>query len=322
MSKKMKAPFLHTTDTVADIYLDIIVALMAAVVSASFISGTRVLIMCTIAVVEAIFIRMALCLLVGRYMTACDLYSIISALVIVLLCPSDVKLYIVLVSVGASEAISFFCSEFFGRRFIAPSLTGLAIAYLVGFSSMTSYPVITGQRMSALFNEGVVYGKSLMQMIGQGDGNIIRQDVLLGRVCGPAGAGVTLVLAACIVYLILKNRLSLWTVLPFVLTAALFGLLFPRVGGGLDSALWEVAGGSTLFVACFILGDGSGNAFSKRDRFFSAVLCAVLMCILRRVGCDDFAVIISCIAVSAAEYLGMYIKKRIFMYQKNHFRQK
>lgn len=77
---------------------------------------------------------------------------------------------------------------------------------------------------------------------------------LLGQIPGPIGATAAILLLACAAVLFLCRVTSPLITLPYLLTCAVFALLFPRVeNGGWISILAELCSGYVLFAGIFLL---------------------------------------------------------------------
>lgn len=77
---------------------------------------------------------------------------------------------------------------------------------------------------------------------------------LLGQIPGPLGATAGVLLLACAVVLFLRKVTSPLITLPYLLTCAVYALLFSRVdGGGWGVVMAELCSGYLLFTGVFLL---------------------------------------------------------------------
>ena len=122
-----------------------------------------------------------------------------------------------------------------------------------------------------------------------------------GQAPSAIGTGFTLVIAAILLYLCFRRVVYFSSAIAFLGGVALLALFFPRItAGGLFPVLWELASGSALFFAAFVIGDRRYAPAFLPFRIGIGLFAAVLCVLLRRVAPFEQA---ACFAVLAANAL-------------------
>lgn len=167
-----------------------------------------------------------------------------------------------------------------GRNLFNPAAAGIAFLTVCFPRYMFTYPdperflgneLLTKTSPAALIRAGATPNYNAM-------------DVVLSNIPGPIGS-VMIILAACILYLLVRRASSGWVVLPFLGTCALWAVLFPRVGGGAgNSVLLELCAGHLMLTATYFIADPVTAPRHPLARAVYGVLGGVLLMLLRRFG--------------------------------------
>lgn len=196
-----------------------------------------------------------------------DLSFVTSALIIALLLPSDAPLYIGAAASVFSVAVTVFP---FGSRKntpFLPSAAGIAFA-VVAFENELNY----GKDLSSLIKEGGVMSLDFFSIT----------DILSGALPGATGCTSVLTLLAVAIYLFIRKRERLIPSFGFILSAAAFALIFPRVNSGrLSSVFLEISAGSLLFTALLLINDSVTAPKKSLQGFLYGVSAGALTMLMR-----------------------------------------
>lgn len=197
-----------------------------------------------------------------------DLSFVSSALIIALLLPFDAPLYIGAAASVFSVAVAVFP---FGSRLntpFVPSAAGIAFA-LTFFKGELSY----GKDLSFLISEGEVFSLDFFSVT----------DILSGATDGAMGCTSVLTLLAVAVFLFIRKKESLLPSFGFILSAAAFAFIFPRVNSGrLSSVFLEISAGSLLFTALLLINHPVTAPEKRLHGFICGVSGGVLTMLMRR----------------------------------------
>lgn len=136
------------------------------------------------------------------------------------------------------------------------------------------------------------------------------------------GTSAAILVAVCIIWLIFRKACVWRSVLCFIISAAVFSLLFPydSVGRWL-SPLYEVFTGTTLFAAVFLCGDITCAPHTRSAQYIFGIGCGILGALLRRIGsvegCEIFAVaLMCCISSSLDRFAWLFRSNGVSLHQK------
>lgn len=122
------------------------------------------------------------------------------------------------------------------------------------------------------------------------------------------GAASSLLLCACVAWLVWRKAIVWRAALCYVASAAVLALAFPYDAvGTLLSPAYEVFTGLTLFAAVFICGDPVCAPHTKTAQCIFGIGCGALSVLLRRIGSVEggeiFAVLLMCCVASSLDRL-------------------
>ena len=121
------------------------------------------------------------------------------------------------------------------------------------------------------------------------------------NVPGPIGSSSPLVLAVVIVLLMIRSPRAVFGPLGFLLSAAAFAFLFPRVSAGrMYSVLLELCAGSLIFAAVFFIPDLATSPEHWLMRLLYGAFAGILAMCLRRFGVFEEGVCFAVLGANAA----------------------
>ena len=284
---RQQAPFLHCGDRVYHHYADILIALVPTLILPTLYYGLRPLLLVLSGLVTAVFCELIGCLCMRRKPTVGDCSAaatgaLIGALMSPL-CPYWMPV------IGAAFAILIVKLPFggTGRYLFSPAAAALALLSQCWPHRLFTYPVLstplplTGEiTLSSYVTETSPAGQLFTGAYTVND----HMSLLLGMVPGPIAATGVLVLLAAAAFLCIRRSAFLWVTCPYILTCAVFALLFPRMDGALlNSVITELCSGYLLFTGVFLL-HSCITPCSRPGRIAYGVLAGLLVMLLRHFG--------------------------------------
>lgn len=294
--------------------VDTIVALLPLVAAAVWYYGARVLLTCTLAAVAALAAKGAVCLLRRVRPSGSDLYCVSGALAIALFCPAAAPYWLPALGAVIMVALREAGLAALGRDTFCAAAAALCILFLIN-GGATSYYTLPGDRLPFFGEITAERGSSILQSLEYSRlPEASPLELLLGRFAGPMGTTVLAVLIICAVYLFIRRPRSLMTALPYTATLALCGLMFVRAGSPLDSATFEVAGGSALFCVMFVAAQPGSMPSNGAARILSGVAMGLITALLRQLGlCESsclYALLLCSLFAEPAERVGRALSER------------
>lgn len=284
---RQQAPFLHCGDRVSRHYTDILIALLPTLILPTLYYGLRPLLLVLTGLCAAVLCELIGCACMHRRPTVGDgsaaaTGALIGALMSPL-CPYWMP------AIGAAFAIWVVKLPFggSGRYLFSPAAAALALLTQCWPHRLFTYPVLSTPLpltvevpLASVVTETSPAGQLFTGAYTVND----RMTLLLGMAPGPIAATSVLVLLAAAVFLCIRRSAFLWVTCPYVVTCAVFALLFPRMDGALlNGVITELCSGYLLFAGVFLL-NSCITPCSRPGRIAYGVLAGLLVMLLRHFG--------------------------------------
>ena len=267
------SPHLRSTVTTRRIMLDVILALMPALIASAVLFGPRTLLVTAVSVSTAILSEYAARKIMKRNMTIGDLSAIVTGLLVAFNLPATIPLWIA--AVGSFFAIVV-VKQFFGgigQNFANPAIVARIVLLLSFGAQMTNWvepftwktTPVTGATPLALLGTDEPLPSLLQLFLGEHGG-------CLGETCAAA-----LLLGG--LYLLLRRVISPIIPCSFIGTVAVLMLL--KGHGDLHFVAYELLSGGLLLGAIFMATDYSTSPLNSKARLIFGIGCGLLTCVMR-----------------------------------------
>lgn len=283
------SPHIKSPETTTTVMLDVIIALVPALIWGVYIFGLRALVLTVISVGACIGFEAAAQFLLHRPITISDLSAAVTGFLLAMNLPVTVPLWMPVV--GAFFAIVVVKQLFggIGKNFVNPALA--ARVFLFSWASeMTTFSV-PGERINSvapvLDSADIVAGATPLASLKMGqlpDTNLF--DMLIGNVGGCIGEVSSLLLIAGGIYLIVFRKVITWHIpVAYIGTVVLLTLVFPQYGGVAgDFMLCELFAGGLMLGAFFMATDYSTSPVTPVGRLIYGAGCGVITVLIRYFG--------------------------------------
>lgn len=290
MSKKLTvspSPHVRSRETTTGIMLDVIIALIPALVMSVVYFGLRALTLTAVCVGSAVLAEYAARKAMKRNNTLGDLSAIVTGLILALNLPSTLPLW--MGAVGSIIAIIVVKQMFggIGQNFVNPAMTARIIL-------MVSFPTAMARWVVPFANswhaDAVTSATPMAVLAGVEGGNVSAvadslptlSQMLFGMHGGSMGEVCSIALIAGGLYLIIRKVISPVIPLCFIGTVALFMLI--AGGGSLEFMLYQILGGGLMLGAFFMATDYSTSPLSKKGKIIFGIGCGLITSIIRIFG--------------------------------------
>jgi electron transport complex protein RnfD len=302
------SPHIQDGSSTRRIMLDVIIALIPALIVAVVFFGPRVLLLTATTIAAAMLSEVISRKIMKRNIDSIkDLTAVITGLLLALSLPVSMPLW--MAAVGAAVAIVV-VKQFFGgvgQNFVNPAIVGRLVL-------MFSYPIATNASWSEPFEylgaDAITSATPLVQM-AEGELTLGYLDLFLGVHSGSMGETSILALLIGGLYLIWRRVIS--PVIPLTFIGST--ILVVALAGG--DPLAHLLTGSLVFVAIFMATDYATSPIHLKGRIIFGIGCGVITAIIRLFGAlpegVSFAVIIMNILVPHIENLTI---PKVFGYKK------
>lgn len=273
-----------------NLMLDVIIALIPAMVAAVVVFGPKALTLTLVSVIACEFFEWAYRKLLKKPGSLGDLSAVITGILLAFVCPVTLPYWTIII--GDFFAIVVVKQLFggLGTNFLNPALAGRAFLMLCYPVPMTTW-VLPGQAnwvglgsaadavtgatpLSAdLMKQGILPDASL-------------SDMLLGNVGGCIGEVSALALLIGGLYMIWRGVIRIRIPAAYILTVAVLTLVFARSGNAFDVnwMLYEILGGGLFLGAFFMATDYVTSPNTPKGEIIFGIGCGLLVVFIRFFG--------------------------------------
>ena len=271
-------PHIRNGEDTRGLMLDVIIALMPALLFGVWHFGVRVAISAVVSVVSAMFFEWLYRKLMHKTQTIGDLSAAVTGLLLSMVCPPELPVWMLVV--GNFFAI-FVVKQLYGglgKNFLNPALAARAALVACYASAMTSWSKVdaaTGATPMALLKAGDMEALTAAYPI---------KDMAIGFISGSAGEVSALMLLIGGVYLIVRKVISWQTPVAYIATVAVVTFLFPRGNDPMTFMLYNVLGGGLFLGAFFMATDYVTSPVTKKGQLIFGLGCGLITVFIRYFG--------------------------------------
>ena len=273
------APHIRSNDTVRKIMLDVIIALVPAMIASVYFFGMRSILLILTCVVACVATEYVTQSALKKTVQIRDLSAVVTGILIALNMPQSFPLWMAAFGSVFSILIVKECFGGIGFNFMNPALAARLVL-------MASWPKqITGYISPELLKQGVTDLDSItyatpLQLIAAGDFTNLPQmkDMFIGNIGGVIGETSAIALLIGFVYLVFRKVIS-WEipVIYVATTAVCLGIL----GIPMNIIPYELLAGGLLLGAIFMATDYTTNPINRKGRIIFALGCGILTAVIR-----------------------------------------
>lgn len=305
MSELMKVsstPHVRAKDSTSRIMLTVVIALLPAAGFGVWHFGWKALLLILVTVATCVLSEWLFCLAVKKKSTIGDFSAVVTGMLLAMNLPVSAPWWIGVI--GGMFAIIIVKMLFggLGQNFMNPAL-GARCFLLISFSK-----IMTDFSYAAPGGADVISGATPLACLKNGDPVVVR-DMILGTVQGTIGetSMLAIVFGGCI--LIMTGVIDMVVTGTYILSFAVFILLF--AGRGLD---WyylsaHLAGGGLMLGAFFMATDYVTRPITRKGQVIYGILLGVLTGIFRLFGPSaegvSYAIIIGNLLVPLIEKISV-----------------
>ena len=269
------SPHISSGRTTRGIMLDVIIALIPALIAGCVIFGARSLLIAAVCVASCLAGETLFNLITRRAQTVGDLSAVVTGLILGLNLPASIDIYPAVI--GSLFAIVVVKCLFggLGKNFANPAATARVFMLIAFTDAMTK----VGEIKAAA--DAVASPTPLAVMQGaQGQLPSI-VDMLLGLRGGAIGETCAIALLLGFIYLLIRRVITWHT--PVVYVGGVF-LLSWLIYGSLETALYQILSGGLLIGAIFMATDYATTPTTNLGKAVFGLGCAVMTVIIRWLG--------------------------------------
>ena len=303
------SPHIRSHETTRSIMLDVIIAMLPALVWAVICFGMKALTLTAVSVIGCMFFEWLYRTLMKKPQSIGDLSAVVTGMLLAFVSPVTTPYWMILI--GDFFAIVVVKQLFggIGKNFVNPALAGRA--FLLG-----SYAGVMTTWIDPAVNKAPLMGSTAdiitaatpMAYLKTGDIEGLKStysvvDMFMGKTGGSLGEVSALLLLLGGAYLIFRKVINWQTPVAYLGTVAVLSFLFPKAGSGLEWMLYSVFGGGLMLGAFFMATDYATSPVTKKGQLIFGIGCGLFTVLIRYFGsynegvCYSIMVMNLCVAL-------------------------
>ena len=281
------SPHLRTKDTTTRIMLDVIIALVPALIASVVFFGPRALLVEAVAVGTCVIAEYVSRVFMKRHQTIGDLSAVITGLLLAFNLPVNIPLWMVML--GSVIAIVV-VKQFFGgigQNFVNPAMTARIILMVSFPTAMAKWVVPFENAWSA---DAVTSATPMATLASAKGGDLSAvadalptlTDMLLGKHGGSMGEVCSIALICGGLYLIMRKVIS--PIIPVAFIGTIAVTMFLYSGFNLEYTAYQLLGGGLMLGAFFMATDYTTCPINKKGKLIFGIGCGLITFVIRVFG--------------------------------------
>ena len=258
------SPHLHTKDSTRSLMLDVVIALLPAVIVSIVFYGWRQLLLTGVSVAACLLLEYAITrFLLKKPSTIGDLSAVVTGLLLSMNVPYTTPWWIMVIGAVFAIAVAKMSFGGLGQNIFNPAISARVFLLVSYPSYMTAWKqpqglfgvdAISGPTPLGAIKEGLLQGSTVQDIMASGGYDY--SQMLFANIGGSAGEACVIALLAGFVYLLCRRVIKPWITLSIFATVALVSLIF----WGIDPSrytdpLFNLLTGGLILGACFMATD-------------------------------------------------------------------
>lgn len=278
------APHIRSGDTTRRTMLDVLIALIPALIAAVILFGLRALVLTVISAAVCVVVELLFCLVTRRKSTVGDLSAVVTGVLLAFSLPASCPYWVVAVGDAFAIIVVKGIIGGLGQNVFNPALGGRAFIMLFWPATVTRY----GTEAVDAFNFGAVdivsSSTPLQTMARPALPEASLLDMFLGKIGGCIGEVCTLALLIGLVYLLVRRVISWRIPVAYIGTMAVLTLVFYKTDNALTWMLYSIMGGGAMLGAIFMATDYVTSPTLPSAQLVYGIGCGALTVLFRYFG--------------------------------------
>nr|WP_325304238.1 RnfABCDGE type electron transport complex subunit D [uncultured Dysosmobacter sp.] len=284
------SPHIRSHETTRSIMLDVIIAMLPALLVACMKFGLRALTLTAVSVAGCFFWEWLYRKLMKKPQSVGDLSCVVTGMLLAFVSPVQMPYWMILI--GDFFAIIVVKQLFggIGKNFLNPALAGRAFLLASYAGTMTTWADPAAGK-AALFGSNadvITTATPLAMMKGGAFAELLEKytvgDMFVGNIPGSLGEVSAAALLIGGIYLIGRKVINWQTPVAYIATVAILTFLFPLAGTGVEWMLYSVFGGGLFLGAFFMATDYATSPVTKKGQLIFGIGCGLFTVLIRYFG--------------------------------------
>lgn len=265
------SPHIRDNSSTQKIMLDVLIALVPAIIASSIIFGARALLLIGVTAAACVAFEYLYCYLMKKPIPIGDLSAVVTGVLLAFNMPSTMPLWMAIIGAFVSIVIVKQMFGGLGHNFANPAIVGRIVLSLSFGARMTAYAY-------PKFEGGVDALASATPLVATQHADLPLLQLFLGVHGGVLGETCALALILGGIWLVVRKVISPTIPLTYLATVAVISLLAGQ------EPLVQLLSGGLMLGAIFMATDYSTSPVNKNGQIVFGVGCGVLTVFIRYFG--------------------------------------
>ena len=302
-------PHIRSNETTRSIMLDVIIAMLPALVWAVIWFGVKALTLTAVSVIGCMFWEWLYRRLMKKPQSVGDLSAVVTGMLLAFVCPVTTPYWMIIIGGFFSIVVVKQLFGGIGKNFVNPALAGRA--FLLGsYAGVMTTWIDATQNKAPLMGSTADIVTAATPLAYMKTGNMAGltetysvMDMFLGKTGGSLGEISAAMLILGGLYLIWRKVINWQTPVAYIATVAVLSFLFPKAGSSLEWMLYSVFGGGLMLGAFFMATDYATSPVTKKGQLVFGIGCGLFTVLIRYFGsynegvCYSIMVMNLCVAL-------------------------
>ncbi len=302
-------PHIRSSETTRSIMLDVIIAMLPALVWAVIWFGVKALTLTAVSVIGCMFWEWLYRKLMKKPQSVGDLSAVVTGMLLAFVCPVTTPYWMIIIGGFFSIIVVKQLFGGIGKNFVNPALAGRA--FLLGsYAGVMTTWIDATQNKAPLMGSTADIVTAATPLAYMKTGNMAGltetysvMDMFLGKTGGSLGEISAAMLILGGLYLIWRKVINWQTPVAYIATVAVLSFLFPKAGSSLEWMLYSVFGGGLMVGAFFMATDYATSPVTKKGQLIFGIGCGLFTVLIRYFGsynegvCYSIMVMNLCVAL-------------------------
>ena len=309
------SPHIRSNEDTRSIMLDVIIALMPALIMGIYVFGWRALTVTLVSVAACVVWEWLYRKAMKKTNSIGDLSAVVTGILLAFVCPVQIPYWMIIIGAFFSIVLVKQLYGGIGCNFLNPALAGRAFLLASYATWMTTWAipqirpdVTSAATPMAIMKEGTEEAFTTLMS------NYSIGDMFLGKVGGSLGEVSALCLLVGGVYLLIRKVISWQIPVAYIGTVAILTLIAAPAGiDNVQYMLYNVFGGGLMLGAIFMATDYATSPVTKPGQLIFGLGCGLLTCFIRRFGSYPEGVCYSILIMNCTTWLlDKYVRPTIY----------
>ena len=287
------SPHIRTNEDTRSIMLDVIIALMPALVMGVYVFGWRALTVTLVSVASCVVWEWLYRKVMKKTSSIGDLSAVVTGILLAFVCPVQIPYWMIIIGAFFSIVLVKQLYGGIGCNFLNPALAGRAILVASYTSVMAGNWVKVGEKAAVIGSNADITTAATPMMLMKGvdaagweslTNTYSLGDMFIGRVGGCLGEVSALMLLLGGIYLLLRKVISWQIPVAYIGTVAVLTFLFPQGNDAMSWMLYNVLGGGLFLGAFFMATDYVTSPVTKKGQLIFGIGCGLITVFIRYFG--------------------------------------